>query len=121
MARKILLVDDEQAILDLLGAMLRKNGYEIITALNGKTCLKKAHEEKPDLVILDVLMPELDGFEVCRMLKADAATKKIPVIMLTALIKEEDLTKGLHEGAVCFISKPFSIVDVLDEIKAVLK
>ena len=120
MAKRILLVDDEQAIVDLLGAMLRKNGYEVITALSGKSCLAKAREANPDLIILDVLMPELDGFQVCRMLKQDAATKKIPVIMLTALLKEEDLAKGLHEGAACFISKPFSIVDVLDEIKSVL-
>ena len=120
MSRKILLVDDEQAIVDLLAAMLRKNGYEVSTALSGKSCLKKASQDKPDLIILDVLMPDLDGFEVCKQLKESESTKDIPVIMLTALIKEEDLTKGLNEGASCFISKPFSIIDVLDEIRSVL-
>ncbi|MFC1514411.1 response regulator [Candidatus Omnitrophota bacterium] len=120
MTKKILVVDDEPSIVDLLGAMLAKSGYEVISALDGKSCLKKAESQKPDLIILDVVMPELDGFAVLDLLKKNQATKKIPVILLTALLKEDDLTKGLKEGANCFISKPFSIIDVLEEIKSAL-
>ena len=120
MPKKILIVDDEASIVELLGAMLKKSGYDIITALDGTACLAKAAEQKPDLIILDIVMPELDGFAVLDLLKKDEATKNIPVMLLTALIKEEDLTKGLNEGASCFISKPFSIVDVLEEIKSAI-
>ena len=100
MPKKILLVDDEQAIVDLLGAMLAQNGYEVVTALSGKSCLKKASENKPDLIILDVLMPDVDGFEVCKLLKEDETTKNIPVIMLTSRLV----------GYICAVSIPLATV-----------
>jgi len=120
MGKKILIVDDEPDAVELLSIRLKSNGYDVISALDGKACLKKAVEEKPDLVILDILLPKINGFEVCKRLKERDETKDIPVIMLTALAKEQDLSKGLEEGVDCFITKPFNPEDLLCEIKTVL-
>ena len=120
MTKKILIVDDEPDAVGLLSIRLKSNGYDVISALDGEACLKKAVEEKPDLIILDILMPKINGFEVCKRLKERDETKDIPVIMLTALAKEQDVSKGLEEGADCFITKPFNSADLLDEIKTAL-
>ncbi len=121
MSKKILVVDDEPNIVKLIASRLRNNGYDVISALDGEDGLKKAITEKPDLILLDIIMPGLNGFEVCKRLKENELTKEIPVIMLTALAEEKDLSKGLEEGASCFITKPFSAVDLLHEIKTAMQ
>ncbi len=120
MANKILVADDEPSIVRVLEYRLRHNGYEVAVARDGKNCLEKIREEKPDLILLDVAMPELDGFEVCKRLKENDETKDIPVIMLTVLATEEDLSQGLERGATCFMSKPFNAADLLAEIKTAI-
>ena len=117
MAKKILIVDDDPIILRLLASRLKNSGYDVVSAIDGESGLKKAIAKKPDLVLLDIIMPGLNGFEVCKRLKENDKTKDIPVIMLTALAGEKDLSKSLEEGADCFITKPFSAVDLLHEIK----
>jgi DNA-binding response OmpR family regulator len=116
MAKKILVVDDEPNTVKLLESRLKSNGYDVISALDGNSCLKKAVAEKPDLVLLDIIMPGLNGFEVCKRLKENEQTKDIPVIMLTALTGEKDFFKSLEEGASYFITKPFSAADLLHAI-----
>ncbi len=120
MKKKVLVVDDEPDFVEFLSIRLKSNGYDVISASNGESGLRKAQEEKPDLIILDVLMPKINGFEVCKRLKESEITKDIPVIMLTALARDQDLSKGLQEGADCFLTKPFNSVDLLSEIKTVL-
>jgi DNA-binding response OmpR family regulator len=121
MAKKILIVDDDPIILRLLASRLKNSGYDVVSAIDGESGLKKAIAKKPDLVLLDIIMPGLNGFEVCKRLKENDKTKDIPVIMLTALAGEKDLSKSLEEGADCFITKPFSAVDLLHEIKTAMQ
>jgi len=120
MPKKILVVDDEPNIIKVLKSRLSHSGYDVITAVDGRTSLKKAKDEKPDLILLDILLPGLNGFEVCKRLKKDKETKDIPIIMLTSLAQERDLSKGLEEGASCFITKPFNPADLLTEIKTAM-
>ena len=116
---KILAVDDVDSSRELLAIQLKKNGYEALTAADGKEALAKAYGA--DLILLDVMMPELDGFEVCRRLKADGKTMSIPIIMLTAKAEEIDKVLGLELGADDYISKPFSMRELMARIKAVLR
>jgi len=113
--KKILIVDDIKENIDVLGEVLSQ--YKRTVALNGERALKIATEKKPDIILLDVMMPEMDGFEVCRRLKADDTTKDIPVIFVTAKNQIEDEVRGLELGAVDFISKPISPPVVLARIK----
>ena len=119
--KKILIVDDEPDSLTLLGFELRQKGYRTITARDGKEGLRKARQEKPDLILLDVMMPGIDGYEVCRLLKKNSTTKKMPVIMLTVLRDEKSLEQGLGGGAQCFISKPYNPSDLFTEIDSSIK
>jgi DNA-binding response OmpR family regulator len=121
MAKRILVVDDDPIILRLLASRLKNSGYDVVSAIDGESGLKKAIAKKPDLVLLDIIMPGLNGFEVCKRLKENDKTKDIPVIMLTALAGENDLSKSLEEGADCFITKPFRAVDLLHEIKTIMQ
>ncbi|MCX5677554.1 MAG: response regulator [Candidatus Omnitrophica bacterium] len=121
MAKKVLVVDDEPDILEMLGIRLESNGYTVITAFNKEGCFKKATEENPDLILLDVLLPGIGGLEICKLLKKDAKMKDIPVIIITALIGESAVEAGLESGAVCVISKPFDPADLLEKIADVLK
>lgn len=107
MTKKILVCDDEPYILMALTDAVEMEGYECVTAINGKEALQKARETLPDLIMLDIMMPYMDGFEVCRELKADAATRDIPVIMLTAKSQQVDIQKGKDAGADDYITKPF--------------
>jgi DNA-binding response OmpR family regulator len=107
MAKKILVCDDEPYILMALTDAVEMEGYECVTAINGKEALQKAREELPDLIMLDIMMPFMDGYEVCRELKADASTRDIPVIMLTAKSQQVDIQKGKDVGADDYITKPF--------------
>jgi response regulator RpfG family c-di-GMP phosphodiesterase len=118
---KILCVDDEFKNLKLLEAALVPAGYETIEAKNGKEALEKIYSEKVDAVLLDVMMPEMDGFEVCRRIKEKEKTRNIPVVMITALTSKEDRIKGIEAGAEDFISKPFDRAEVLARVKMLLK
>ena len=107
MAKKILVADDEPYILMALTDAVEMEGYECVTAVNGQEALQKAREEHPDLIMLDIMMPYMDGYEVCRELKADPPTREIPVIMLTAKSQQVDIQKGKEVGADDYITKPF--------------
>jgi two-component system phosphate regulon response regulator PhoB len=104
----ILIVDDEEDVLELLRFNLEKNGYKIETAVSGEEALKKARTKLPALIILDLMLPGIDGLEVCKKLKSDAKTENIPIIMLTAKSEESDIVTGLELGAQDYITKPFS-------------
>jgi len=111
---KILIVDDEQDIVESLSFMLQSQGYETICAYDGEEGLKLAKEAAPDLIMLDVMMPKINGYKICRLLKYDAKYKNIPVIMLTARSQESDKLIGEETGADEYITKPFEFNDVLE-------
>ena len=113
---KILIVDDEKDIVEALSFMLQAKGYEIISAYDGEEGLKLAKEEKPDLIILDVMMPKINGYKICRLLKYDAKYKNIPIIMVTARSQDNDKLIGEETGANEYITKPFEFSDVLNVI-----
>ena len=122
MARKrILAVDDEADILDILRYNLKREGYDVITVETGEDCLTKANQLQPDLILLDLMLPGIDGLSACRMLKSDKKTAHIPVIMLTAKGDESDIVTGLELGADDYITKPFSSKVVSARIKATLR
>jgi DNA-binding response OmpR family regulator len=119
--KRILVVDDEEDILSVLKFRLEANGYETLSASDGQEGLDKAKSEKPDLVILDLMLPKLDGYKVCRMLKMDESYKAIPVIMFTAKAQEKDEYAGKETMADAYISKPFESEVLLKKIKELLK
>ncbi len=122
MAREtILVVDDEEDILDLVEYNLARDGYRVSCAASGEAALKAARTQLPDLVVLDLMLPGVDGLEVCKRLKADARTQHIPVIMLTAKGEEADVVTGLELGADDYISKPFSPRVLAARVKTVLR
>ena len=120
MAKKIMIVDDEPEMVEMLEMRLKNEGYDVVTAASGEECLKKAGEEYPDLILLDVLLPGMSGLEVSKRLKENKLTKNIPIIMVTALIGNDAKAKGMEKGAAYFISKPFDPEDLLSEIKTVV-
>ena len=117
---RILCVDDEPLNLSLLEAMLSPRGYEVVTAANGPMALQKIRTQRIDICLLDVMMPEMDGFEVCRRIKSDEACSAIPVVMITALTDTENRIRGIEAGAEDFISKPFDTAEVLARITMLL-
>jgi len=119
--KKILVVDDEKDIVGMLKYNLEKEGYTVVTALNGRRALEQAQENKPDLILLDVMMPEMDGWEVCKQLMKDVKTSMIPVIFLTAKGSEVDEVVGLELGADDYIVKPISIRKLIARVKTVLR
>ncbi len=120
MAKKILVIDDETELLKALTIRLGASGYEVITAQDGQEGLEKARSSNPDLIVLDILMPKMDGYEVCRLLKFDAKYKSIPIIMLTAKVQDIDKAMGKKVGADDYIAKPFETQDLIDKIKSYL-
>ncbi len=118
MARKVLIVEDDRNIADLLRLYLEKEGYEVSIAYDGLKGLEKFNEVKPDLVLLDVMLPGMDGWGVCRTIRQDSKT---PIIMLTAKSETEDKVSGLKQGADDYITKPFEMREVLARIEAVLR
>jgi len=120
--KKILIVEDEPDVVDLLALQLRKaGGFSIITAQDGAEGLKKARAESPALIVLDLMLPRMSGLEVCKLLKTDLSTRRIPVIMLTAKAEEVDRIVGLEFGADDYVTKPFSPREMLLRINAILR
>lgn len=117
---KILAIDDEPDVLNFLELVLERSGYQPVTCSNGTDGLIKAHVEKPDLILLDIMMEEMDGWETLRLLKLDENCRDIPVVILSARAEPKDKIRALQEGAVDYIIKPFSVVDSLEKIRAIL-
>ena len=121
-SKSILIVEDEKDVIDLLTLNLRKaGGFTILTANNGVAGLHKARSEKPDFIILDLMLPEMPGLEICKILKTDPTTRHIPIMMLTAKAEEIDRIVGLEFGADDYVVKPFSPREVILRIKAILR
>ena len=117
----ILAVDDEVHILELISFNLKAAGYHVVTALTGEEALKRCEVERPSLVLLDIMLPGIDGLEVCRRLKGDRMTSNIPIIMLTARGDEVDKILGLELGADDYITKPFSVRELGARVKSLLR
>jgi len=113
----ILIVDDQPTNIQVLGKRLLIENYSIMAAMNGKIALEMAEEKKPDLILLDIMMPEMSGFEVCEILKNNPKTQSIPIIFLTAKNDPDDIVKGFNLGAVDFVSKPFNYAELLSRIR----
>jgi two-component system alkaline phosphatase synthesis response regulator PhoP len=120
MAKKILAVDDERHIVRLVQINLEKAGYEVITASNGREAVEKVRSEHPNLVVMDVMMPEMTGFEALQALKEDPATASTPVIMLTAKAQDADVFHGWQSGADLYLTKPFNPIELLTFVKRIL-
>lgn len=116
----VLVADDDPDILTLVGFRLERAGYEVLPARDGEEALALALERQPDLAILDVMMPKLDGYEVTQRLRDDPATSGMPVILLTARVQEEDITRGFEAGADDYIKKPFSPQELRARVQAIL-
>lgn len=121
MAKKILVIEDEKEILDLVKLYLDKEGFRSIGASNGLDGLRLARAEHPDLVILDLMLPEMDGLEVCKRLRGDRGTSTVPILMLTAKAEESDQVIGLELGADDYVTKPFSPKALMARVKALLR
>jgi two-component system alkaline phosphatase synthesis response regulator PhoP len=121
LAKKILVVDDEVHIVELLKMNLKQHGYEPICAYSGQEALRNAEAYLPDLILLDIMMPDIDGIETCRRLKQNQKLRKIPVIMLTAKTEETDKVIGLSVGADDYITKPFSLRELFARINVALR
>jgi len=117
----VLVVDDEEDILELAEYNLSKEGYEVVSARSGEEALKKIQSEKPNLVLLDLMLPGLDGFEITRQLKRNPETADIPIVMLTAKGEESDIVAGLELGAEDYITKPFSPRVLIARVRTVLR
>ena len=117
---KILLVDDHQTVFRLLEAIVRIKGYKLLYADSGQQGIVMARQEQPDMILLDVMMPDLDGFKVCQYLKENEDTSHIPVMFLTARGAEDDMETGRKAGASGFMTKPFQTIDVLKQIERIL-
>lgn len=117
----ILVVDDEQDLLDLIEYNLRQEGYDVLKAENGKDGIQMAKEHMPDLVLLDIMMPQMGGIEVCDRMREDSTLSHIPIIFLTARSDEKTEIEGLNKGADDFITKPISTTKLVSRIKAVLR
>lgn len=115
--QKVLIVDDEDDLVSLLTLRLESEGYEVISAQDGQAGLDAAREQNPDLILMDVMMPVMDGYQACRFIKFDDTLKHIPVIMLTARTQAQDRSVGESVGADEYIEKPFEYHDLLEKIK----
>jgi DNA-binding response OmpR family regulator len=118
MGNKILVVEDDNTLLEMLEYNLSRQGYQVVTAKNGRSALTFARQEKPDLIVLDVMLPGIDGFEVCRILRKEFS---FPILMLTARTEEVDKIVGLEMGADDYLTKPFSMRELMARVKALLR
>ncbi len=121
MSVKILVVDDEVPVATVIQANLELEGYEVTTAYDGNQGLLRARELKPDLILLDVMMPEKDGWTVLQELRGDPELYKTPVIMLTALSQESDISRGWESGVDCYLTKPFDPLEMIEICKRILE
>jgi len=119
-AKRILIIEDDPSVLRAISYMLGKEGYDVLTALNGLAGLRKAKEENPDLLILDVMLPGIDGFEVCHRLRAESQTAQLPILMLSAKGQEADRSTGFEVGANEYLTKPVERSVLLSKIEALL-
>ncbi|MDQ2986561.1 MAG: response regulator [Armatimonadota bacterium] len=120
MAVKILVCDDERSIVRLIQVNLERQGWQVITAYDGKEGLEKIMSEAPDICVLDVMMPYMDGFEVLKNLRREPATQKLPVVMLTAKAQDKDVFEGYHYGADVYLTKPFNPMELVTFIKRII-
>ncbi len=120
MSRKILVVDDDKSILQFLVTLLRGNGYDVITALDGVGAVTRAHKDRPDLILLDIMMPAGDGLSVCDKLQMSTHTNHIPIIVLTASEQPDIETKARQAHARCLIKKPFDVDDLMARVAQAL-
>jgi DNA-binding response OmpR family regulator len=118
---KILIVEDDSYLVKAITIRLEANGFEIVVAVDGEDGLAKSRSEKPDLIILDVMLPKMDGFDICRKLKIDKQCKDIPIIILTAKFQPSDIRFGTEMGADAYMTKPFDSQALLAKIKELLK
>jgi len=121
MTKRILIIEDEKDIQELLQIYLKRDGYDVHIAKDGETGLRKASQERYDLVLLDLMLPQVDGLEICRNLRSRPQTADIPIIMITAKAEESDRIVGLEMGADDYITKPFSTREVLARVKAIFR
>ncbi len=119
--KRILVVDDERDLVEMLSVRLKANGYEVFVAQDGQEGLDQARSLKPDLIILDLMLPKLDGYKICRMLKFDEEYKQIPIILFTARAQKVDAILGKEVGADAYITKPFEAEILLSKIVELLK
>ena len=119
--RKILIVDDEKHIVQMLDINVRAHGYVSLCVYDGEAALRAAREEHPDVILLDIMMPGMDGIEVCRRLKADPETRSVPVIMVSAKTEQSDRIAGLRGGADDYVTKPFNLEELFLRIRAALR
>jgi DNA-binding response OmpR family regulator len=118
--KKILVVDDEVDLVETIRFPLEMEGFNVLVSYNGEDALNQARKEKPDLILLDLMLPKLDGYKVCRLLKFDERYKDIPILMLTAKTQEKDKLLGKETGANEYITKPFDIDELMKKVKAYL-
>lgn len=119
--KRILIVDDEPDMMAPLKFRLEERKYEVLMAVDGEEGLKKAREDKPDLIILDLMLPKINGYDVCRKLKIDEKYKNIPIILFTALHQQSDMRFGFAQGADAYVTKPFESKMLMDKISELLK
>ncbi len=120
MAKKIVLAEDEPQIARLVEFKLKKEGYQVVWKENGEEALEAIKADRPDLILLDVMMPVMDGYEVLRQIKEDENLRNIPVIMLTARAQERDVVKGIDSGVEDYITKPFHPAELVARVKRIL-
>lgn len=121
MAKKVLIIDDDPHIVKLLESRLKVNNYQTVIARDGQEGLDKARQENPDLILLDLMLPKISGYKLCRILKFDQRYKNIPIIMFTARVQENDQKLGFEVGADAYITKPFKPELLLTKMSALLK
>lgn len=118
--RRILICDDDPVILRLLQVNLELEGFEVLTANNGQRAIEVAREQHPDLVILDIMMPRLDGYQTCEILKKEEETKDIPVVFLSAKAQQADIDKGMQYGVAEYLTKPFDPADLVEVVERIV-
>lgn len=118
---RILVIDDDKSIVKLIRSYLEQSGYEVLTAYNGETALRTIYGEKPDLVVLDLMLPDRDGWDLTRLIRNDKRTATLPIIMLTARVEDSDKIIGLELGADDYITKPFNAREVVARVRALLR
>jgi two-component system alkaline phosphatase synthesis response regulator PhoP len=121
MAQKILIVDDEPSIIVALQFLMEQNGYETLVAFSGEEAMEVVAQHRPDLILLDIMLPVVDGFEVCQRVREKAEWKDIRIVLVTALDRESNVAKGLALGADAYVTKPFANADLIAKVKELLE